>query len=150
MTKRIQSININLLYHLQLLLEEAHVSRAAHRAGVSQPAMSASLKQLRRLFSDPLLVHSFGGGLELTPLGQDLVVDLEQLLSLTGADRIRLATADELSRLYPDCEPGAMPPMSAWCAREASQNAGRASPGRCTGLTTVRSGITLPTAKRLI
>jgi Ala-tRNA(Pro) deacylase len=41
----------------------------------------------------------------------DLVVDLEQLLLLTGADRIRLATEEELEALYPDCEPGAMPPL---------------------------------------
>lgn len=41
----------------------------------------------------------------------DLVVDLEQLLLLTGADRLRLATEDELAALYPDCEPGAMPPL---------------------------------------
>jgi Ala-tRNA(Pro) deacylase len=41
----------------------------------------------------------------------DLVIDLEQLLLLTGADRIRLATEEELEGLYPDCEPGAMPPL---------------------------------------
>jgi len=41
----------------------------------------------------------------------DLVVDLAQLLELTGADRIRLATEEELHALYPDCEPGALPPL---------------------------------------
>ena len=41
----------------------------------------------------------------------DLVIDLEQLLILVGADRIRLATKDELAALYPDCEPGAVPPL---------------------------------------
>lgn len=41
----------------------------------------------------------------------DLVVDVEQLLLLTGADRIRLATEEELQALYPDCEAGAMPPL---------------------------------------
>ncbi|MGC4081061.1 MAG: YbaK/EbsC family protein [Vicinamibacterales bacterium] len=41
----------------------------------------------------------------------DLVIDLEQLLLLTGAERIRLATEEELAALYPDCEPGAMPPL---------------------------------------
>ena len=41
----------------------------------------------------------------------DLVVDVEQLLALTGAERIRLATEEELAALYPDCEPGAMPPL---------------------------------------
>lgn len=41
----------------------------------------------------------------------DLVIDPEQLLQLTGAERIRLATEEELAALYPDCEPGAMPPL---------------------------------------
>lgn len=41
----------------------------------------------------------------------DLVVDIDELLALTGAERIRLATEDELAALYPDCEPGAMPPL---------------------------------------
>jgi len=41
----------------------------------------------------------------------DLVVDIDQLLALTGAERIRLATEEELAELYPDCEPGAMPPL---------------------------------------
>ena len=41
----------------------------------------------------------------------DLVIDLEQLLLLTGAERIRLANENELMELYPDCEPGAMPPL---------------------------------------
>ena len=41
----------------------------------------------------------------------DLIVDIDQLLALTGAERIRLATEEELSALYPDCEPGAMPPL---------------------------------------
>ncbi|MBS1818376.1 MAG: YbaK/EbsC family protein [Acidobacteria bacterium] len=41
----------------------------------------------------------------------DLVIDVERLLLLTGAERIRLATEEELAALYPDCEPGAMPPL---------------------------------------
>lgn len=41
----------------------------------------------------------------------DLVINLEQLLLLTGAERIRLATEEEIAALYPDCEPGAMPPL---------------------------------------
>lgn len=41
----------------------------------------------------------------------DLVIDVEQLLLLTGADHIRIANEDELVTLYPDCEPGAMPPL---------------------------------------
>lgn len=41
----------------------------------------------------------------------DLVVNLDRLLVLSGADTIRLAREDELAWLFPDCEPGAMPPF---------------------------------------
>lgn len=39
------------------------------------------------------------------------VIDLPSLLDLVGGVDIRLADEDDLRRLYPDCEPGAMPPF---------------------------------------
>jgi Ala-tRNA(Pro) deacylase len=42
-----------------------------------------------------------------------LMVDLELLRALTGARALRLATEQEFRTLYPDCEPGAMPPFGA-------------------------------------
>ncbi len=39
------------------------------------------------------------------------IVDLERLLELTGGNEIRLAQEDELRRLFPDCDSGAMPPL---------------------------------------
>jgi len=39
------------------------------------------------------------------------MVNLERLRSLAGTSTIRLAQEDELQQLYPDCEPGAMPPF---------------------------------------
>jgi Ala-tRNA(Pro) deacylase len=38
-------------------------------------------------------------------------VNLDRLLDLAGGSDIRLAQEDELRRLYPGCEPGAMPPF---------------------------------------
>ncbi|MCB4771458.1 LysR family transcriptional regulator [Ancylobacter sp. Lp-2] len=51
-------------FHLRVLgtlLEERSVTRAARRLGLSQPAASLVLKQLRDMFGDPLLVRSQGG-----------------------------------------------------------------------------------------
>lgn len=51
-------------FHLKVLgtlLEERSVTRAARRLGLSQPATSLVLKQLREMFGDPLLVRSQGG-----------------------------------------------------------------------------------------
>lgn len=41
----------------------------------------------------------------------DLVVNLDRLAVLAGANSIRLAREDELDWLFPDCERGAMPPL---------------------------------------
>jgi Ala-tRNA(Pro) deacylase len=38
-------------------------------------------------------------------------VDLERLRALANADEIRLAREHEFKGLFPDCEPGAMPPL---------------------------------------
>jgi len=40
-----------------------------------------------------------------------LAVNLADLVDLAGGENIRLATEDELGRLFPDCERGAMPPV---------------------------------------
>jgi Ala-tRNA(Pro) deacylase len=40
-----------------------------------------------------------------------LLVDLDRLREMTGARAVRLASEPDLVRLYPDCEPGAMPPF---------------------------------------
>ena len=39
------------------------------------------------------------------------VVNLDRLLTLAGGRKLRLAREDELARLFPECEPGAMPPF---------------------------------------
>lgn len=40
-----------------------------------------------------------------------MTVNLADLLDLAGGTAVRLATEEELGRLFPDCEPGAMPPI---------------------------------------
>lgn len=57
----ISSINLNLLPVLDALLTERSVSRAGTRLGLSQPAVSNALAQLRALVGDPLLVRRAGG-----------------------------------------------------------------------------------------
>ena len=42
---------------LDALLRDRHVSQAANRLGMSQPAMSMTLKRLRAVFDDPLLIR---------------------------------------------------------------------------------------------
>src|SRR5262245_29843087 len=60
-TMNIASLNMNLLPVLDALLTERSVSRAGARLGLSQPAVSNALGQLRTLLKDPLLVRKAGG-----------------------------------------------------------------------------------------
>jgi DNA-binding transcriptional LysR family regulator len=73
-------VDLNLLVALDALITERNVTRAAGRLRVGQPAMSASLSRLRRVFSDPLLVRS-GRAFSLTPLAQSLAAPLQALLA---------------------------------------------------------------------
>ncbi|WP_157107888.1 LysR family transcriptional regulator [Nocardia amikacinitolerans] len=74
--------DMNLLVALHALLEERHVSRAAERIGVSQPAASALLARLRRKFGDELLVR-VGNGYELTPLAVQLSEQVAGVMQLS-------------------------------------------------------------------
>src|SRR6185437_14177565 len=56
-TMNIRRMDWNLMVALEALLEEVSVGHAAHRVGLSQPAMSHALRRLRTLLDDPLLVR---------------------------------------------------------------------------------------------
>lgn len=76
------------LYALECLItlvSEAHVTRAADRLGISQPAMSAMLGKLRARFGDPLLVKT-EAGMVATPRARDLAG--RALEALDGVKRI--------------------------------------------------------------
>lgn len=75
----LDKFDLNLLVALDTLLTEKHVTRAADKLCVSQPAMSAALSRLRTYFDDPLLVK-VGTGLELTPRAQELAGDVRDLI----------------------------------------------------------------------
>jgi hypothetical protein len=65
----LRNLHLNLLQPLHALLEEQHVTRAARRSCLSQPAMSRALERLREMFGDPLLVRS-GRGYERAVRGE--------------------------------------------------------------------------------
>lgn len=82
----LQHVDLNLLVHLDVLLREKNVTRAAEQLGVTQPAMSNILRRLRGLFGDPLLVRSSEGmtpterALELQPRLREILEDASRLL----------------------------------------------------------------------
>ena len=82
-TRSLSRIDLNLLLALQVLLEEASVSRAADRLNITQPAMSKTLSRLRDVFNDPLFTRS-GRGIQPTPRAQALAGELYELLGGIG------------------------------------------------------------------
>ena len=74
-------VDLNLLVSLDALLSERNVTRAGERVGLSQPAMSNTLRRLRRLFGDELLIRE-GQEFEFTPLAEQLRAPLSEILQL--------------------------------------------------------------------
>jgi len=72
-------IDLNLLAAFDALMNERNVTRAAARMRVSQPAMSAALGRLRKLFGDPLFLRS-ARGLLPTPRARELAEPLSNAL----------------------------------------------------------------------
>ena len=75
----ITRLDLNLLLSLDIVLTECNVTKAAEVMGISQPAMSNSLRRLRKYFNDPILIRTSEGmtstprALELQPLVRKVV-----------------------------------------------------------------------------
>ena len=81
----LRRFDLNLLVGLHALLYFRNVTRAAEHVGLSQPAMSRQLRQLRHLFGDELLVR-VGREYRLTTLARELIEPLGQVIaSIEGA-----------------------------------------------------------------
>ncbi len=86
--------DLNLLFTLDVLLQEGSVARAARRLKLSPSAMSRSLARLRKATGDPLLVRA-GRGLVASPRAMELRGSVSQLVhaaesALRPADKFDL------------------------------------------------------------
>jgi DNA-binding transcriptional LysR family regulator len=106
-------IDLHLIRVLHTVLTERSVSRAALRLGMYQPAVSASLKRLRELAGDPLLVRSGASmvpteaGLRMIEPAADILRSAEMLFSdarafdpATASHTFSLAASDYLDPLF--------------------------------------------------
>lgn len=75
----LRSIDLNLLVIFDALMTERHVTRAAVRIAMSQPAMSNALSRLRHIFKDELFVRT-AGRMEPTPRALELGAAVQQIL----------------------------------------------------------------------
>ncbi len=78
--RNLGNVDLNLLVPLQSLLRHRNVSRAAEALGMSQPAMSNSLRRLRNLLNDQLLVR-VGNRYELTARAAGLQDRVDEVLN---------------------------------------------------------------------
>lgn len=118
-------LDLQLLVQLDVLMKEAHVTRAAEKLGMSQPQMSAALARLRKLFNDPLLVRT-ASGMVPTPRGVELTAEVRMALrhlqtAMGGGGAFdpasshrsfRIAVSESLSRIF-------LPALMARLQREA-------------------------------
>jgi DNA-binding transcriptional LysR family regulator len=83
-TVNLGRIDLNLLVHLDALLTERSVTRAAARVGIGQSAMSHNLARLRELFGDELLTRG-SDGMRLTPRAVTLLEPMQTILAQVEA-----------------------------------------------------------------
>jgi DNA-binding transcriptional LysR family regulator len=77
----ITATNLNLFVAFDALITASSVSRAAKQVGITQSAMSNSLRQLRALFDDPLFIRT-SHGVVATPRARELAGPVREALRL--------------------------------------------------------------------
>jgi Ala-tRNA(Pro) deacylase len=97
---------------LHQFLHEAHVpySVVPHRPAFTAQEDAAAVHVSGRDWAKVVVCIIDGRAVEAV-VPAPLSVNLAELVELAGGREIRLATEGEIGRLFPDCEPGAMPPL---------------------------------------
>lgn len=128
-------LNFQHLVYLEALVLERHVTRAAERVGIGQPAMSTTLSKLRQMFKDPLLVKT-STGMEPTAKAIDLARRAREMIDLlegrgqseaafdpmSAEGRFRIMASDGIARLL-------LPPLMQRAEAEAPQMRFTVHPG---------------------
>jgi Ala-tRNA(Pro) deacylase len=82
----------------------------AHSPAFTAQEVAASAHIPGREMAKTVMVK-IGDKMAMAVLPAARKVVLQDLRDLTGADDVRFASEDEFKNLFPDCEPGAMPPF---------------------------------------
>jgi Ala-tRNA(Pro) deacylase len=87
-----------------------HFDRMPHRPAYTANRMAQALHVRGKDVAKTVLLRT-GHGHVLAVLPATHQVDLEQVQRDLGEDRVELAPEEEMDRLFPDCERGAIPPF---------------------------------------
>jgi Ala-tRNA(Pro) deacylase len=97
---------------LDELLADRHIAfeRLPHRRTYTANRMAQVLHVTGKEVAKTVVLRTAHGHV-LAVLPATHHVDLEQLREDLGEERVELASEEEMDRLFPDCERGAMPPF---------------------------------------
>jgi DNA-binding transcriptional LysR family regulator len=89
----IRGMDLNLLVAFDSMIEYRSVTRAAEALGLSQPAMSAAVARLRKLFGDPLFVKT-GSEMRATPRANELAAPVRRVMDTVKSEILQLSAFD--------------------------------------------------------
>lgn len=78
--ENLRKLDLNLLIALDVLIEEASVTKAAEKLNMSQSSMSHALKRLRAVLDDEILIRT-SRDMEVTPLAREISYRVHQILA---------------------------------------------------------------------
>ena len=98
---------------LRRLFDENEVSHEVfpHREVFTAEEVARTSQVAGALFAKPIVIHESENRWYMAIVSAPQHVDLSTIHKMTGRRRGRLATEEEIRRLFPDCEVGAMPPF---------------------------------------
>jgi DNA-binding transcriptional LysR family regulator len=99
-THEAKRLDLNLLAIVVALFDEAGVSHAAFKLGMSQPAVSGALARLRAYFNDPLFVRT-AGRMQPTPRGEQVVASAREILRRCDEELAATVVFDPLTTRRP-------------------------------------------------
>lgn len=84
-----------------------------HRAAYTAPEEAAASHISGYEWAKTVVLFTEAGEPIMAVLPASFRIDISRLRELVGAGELRLAEESEFAGLYPNCEPGAMPPLGA-------------------------------------
>jgi Ala-tRNA(Pro) deacylase len=98
---------------VQTLLEQEDLDyeKIRHSEAFTALEMAAASGIPGREVAKAVVVRDGGGRYLMAVLPASCRLDLQALARASGHSALTLATEEEIARLFPDCEPGAVPPF---------------------------------------
>ena len=97
-----------------LQAKQADYTHSVHKTAFTAREVASAEHLPPAEVAKTVVVHTDAGYLMLV-IPANKLVDFQEVRLELGFKQLRMATEHELSRLFPDCELGAMPPMGPLC-----------------------------------